>query len=285
MKKTLLLGIAALLCGSIAIAQPRSASAPQLLLSTPTGLMAPVWSPDGKHIAASGLNYSGIYVAQADGSSLQMVTDAPGAGYKMVWNGNNAIVGRTNIVENGRVMHEMYSWTLSGTATRVAAKGRNVQAPSLRAAGMAKGQAGIYDMMVADPSHVAATVGALADFEGQIIINPALSPDGSRIAFQVPGKGMWVIGADGSNLRSIGAGSHPAWLPDNATIVYTVVKDNGSEFTSSAIYAKNIDNGKSMTISDSSTILPLSPAVSPDGYKVAFENARDNAIYVITLKY
>lgn len=286
MKHFTLLGMALLMCGGAAAAQPRSASAPQLLLTTPTGLMAPVWSPDGSKIAVTGDNYTGIMVANADGTGLRTVTATAGAGYKMLWDGNENVVGRTNITENGRVMHELRAWNVADGASKViVAKSRNAQAPSMRAIGRKRGAAGIYDQMVAQPAEVAAKVPALAEFAGQIIINPALSPDGSRIAFQVPGHGMWVMNADGTGLRSLGLGSNPSWLPDNESIVYTVVKDNGQVYTSSTMLAMNVVSGESVTLTSRTDMIPLTPAVSPDGTKVAFQNAADQSIYVVTLKY
>ena len=285
MKHFTFLGMAALLAFS-ATAQPRSASEPALLLSTPTGLMAPVWSPDGSQIAVTGNNYTGIMVANANGSDFRMVTDAPGAGYKMVWNGEAEIVGRTNQMQQGRVMHEMCAWNVATGSTQVLVPlSRTTQAPTLRAAGRVRGVRGIYEQMMSAPDKVADQVEALSQFSGEIIINPALSPDGSRIAFQVPGKGMWMIYADGTNLQSIGTGSHPAWMPDNATIVYTIVTDNGNTFTSSTLMAMNVNNGKSVVLTARPDFIPLTPAVAPDGSKIAFENAVDNAIYVVTLKY
>lgn len=286
MKHFTLFGMALLMCGGVAAAQPRSASAPQLLLSAPTGLMAPVWSPDGSRIAVTGDNYSGIMVANADGTGLSLVTDAAGAGYKMLWDGNESVVGRTNITENGRVMHELRSWNVTDGASRlIVAKSRNAQAPSMRAIGRRQGAPGIYDQMVAQPAEVAANVAALNEFAGQIIINPALSADGRHIAFQVPGRGMWVIDADGTGLKSLGLGSNPSWLPDNESIVYTVVKDNGQVYTSSTMLAMNVLTGKSVTLTSRTDMIPVTPAVSPDGTKVAFQNAADQSIYVVTLKY
>lgn len=286
MKHFTLLGLALTLGAGMAMAQPRSASAPVMLLSTPTGLMAPVWSPDGSKIAATGDNYTGIVVANADGTGLHTVTTTAGAGYKMVWNGNDAIIGRTNINEQGRVMHELCSWNVANGAVEVIVpKSRNAAAPSLRAAGLSRRAANVYDLMLAQPDKVASQVSALSQFDGQIIINPALSPDGTKVAFQVPGQGMWTINANGTDLRHIGAGSHPQWLNDNATIVYTIVQDNGREFTASALMALNTTNNRSVTLVSRTDMLPMTPAVSPDGSKVAFENAADQAIYVVTLKY
>jgi hypothetical protein len=52
----------------------------------------------------------------------------------------------------------------------------------------------------------------------------AWSPDGSRLAFDADGtgaKGIWVIGADGSQLtRVIPDGMSPSWSPDGSRIAY-----------------------------------------------------------------
>ena len=118
-----------------------------------------------------------------------------------------------------------------------------------------------------------------------IVINPALSADGSMVAFQIPGKGMWVCDSDGSNLKSLGKGSNPQWLADNESIIFTVVTDDGSQFTASDIYSMNINSGKKYLLTENTNLIPLTPSVSPDGKKVAFENAIDASIYVINLKY
>ena len=122
-------------------------------------------------------------------------------------------------------------------------------------------------------------------FEGKMVINPALSADGSMVAFQIPGKGIYSCTVAGENVRFITKGSHPAWLPDGKTIVYTDVKDDGNRFTESYIMAVNTATMASVQLAGGTDIIPLTPSVSPDGMKVAFENAADAAIYVITLKY
>lgn len=281
MKKFAILGLALMLGGAL-YAQPRSASAPRMVMKTAdAGLMAPVWSPDGSLIAATTDGYRGILVASADGSSaIRTVTLAPGAGYKMVWKDNNEIVGRTDVRSGAAVLHEMRSWDVaSGRSVLIAPAARTASAPSAARGGR------IYEAMLADAASAASRIDALAAFAGEIVINPALSPDGSRIAFQIPGRGMWTIGADGSGLRSIGAGSHPSWLADNATVIYTVVEDDGQQFTASKLMARNVDSGAAVTLLDDSRFIPMTAAASPDGLKVAFENASEGAIYVITLNY
>ena len=290
MKRNFVFAITLCLCGASLFAQPRSASEPQKLIEFTSGLMAPVWSPDGTKIAVTTDNYTGIMVANADGSNLKCITNESGAGYKMKWSHDGTqILGRTNIVENNRVLHEVKAWNvISGKAELIVPKSRNLAGtptwksvnvkPTLEALGM-------YELMVNEPAKATTQIAALKQFKGKIVINPSLSHDGKKVAFQIPGQGMWACNNDGSELKSLGKGSNPQWLPDNESIIYTVVTDDGSNFTSSDIYSMNINNGKKHLLTGNTVLIPLTPTVSPDGKKVAFENAIDASIYVINLKY
>lgn len=284
MKKHLILALALIAAGGAATAQVQADGAPVKLLSAPGGLMAPVWSPDGSKIAVTTDNYAGILVADADGSSLRRLTGEAGTGYNMTWTADgSAIISRNNIVENGRVFHELKSFDVSrGTARLLQAKTREAVSPRLKARSGAV--AGIYQAMVSRPAKAAAEIAALSEFAGKTVINPALSPDGSKIVFQIPGRGMWLINADGSGLKSLGKGSHASWLPDSRTIVFTVVEDNGERFTASELKSVDTASGKTSVITRRGDMIPMTPSVSPDGSKVAFENAADAAIYVVNLK-
>lgn len=288
------------------MAQPRSASEPVRLIQSTEGLMAPVWSPNGDKIAVTTDNFTGILVADADGSNLRQLTALPGAGYKMQWSADGSqLLGRTNVVDGSRIYHEVKVWDVAdGKETTLVEKTRdlkgmpawrgvNVSLLDSRGAGEvnvrslkrnAASSTDVYTMMVNDPAGVAAKVASLSEFAGKIIINPALSADGSKVAFQVPGKGIYTCNADGSEVEFLCKGSHPAWLPDNS-VVYTVVADDGMRFTSSDIYAVDVATKHTVLLTANTDLIPLTPAVTRDGKKVAFENAGDAAIYVITLKY
>lgn len=283
MKKHFFLAVALMAIGGVAGAQVQSDGAPVKLLSTPGGLMAPVWSPDGSKIAVTTDNYTGILVANADGTALRQLTREAGTGYNMTWTEDGAaIISRNNIIENGRVFHEIKSFDVNrGTSKVLVAKSREAVSPRLKAR---SGATDIYSVMLARPTKAAKEIKALNEFAGKTVINPALSPDGSKIAFQIPGKGMWMINADGSGLRSLGKGSHASWLPDSKTLVYTVVEDNGERFTASELKSVDTSNGKTSVITRRADMIPMTPSVSPDGRKVAFENAADAAIYVVNLK-
>lgn len=263
-----------------AFGQLRATSQPVKLLESPTGLMAPVWSPDGSKIAVTTDNYAGILVADADGSHLRAITVDAGTGYKPTWSADSrTIIGRAKIQNGVRILHEMRAYDVNtGRATVAATRCRTSAEPASLSA------SGVYGTMVSNPSTAAASIPALAQFAGKTVINPALSPDGNTVAFQIPGKGMWLLDNNGSNLRSIGNGSHPDWLPDSRTIVYTVVEDNGSIFTASTLMSVDTATGVHSLLFNAPGFIPMTPAVAPDGSKVAFENAADAAIYTLNIQ-
>lgn len=264
------------------MAQPKSASAPVKLLECESGLMAPVWSPNGDQIAVTTDNYTGILVANADGTNLRTLTTEPGAGYKMAWSQDGTqIMGRVNVYDNTqRVNRQMKKWSVANGEV-IAAEGvtRKAAAPQWQATGTA------YDIMVAQAGEAVNLIPELNGYKGAIVINPALSPDNSTIAFQIPGHGVMLCNADGTNVRSLCKGSHPQWLPDGKSLIITRVQDNGAEFTASDIYYIDAATGAETLLTGNTDLIPLTPAVSPDGQRIAFENAADASIYVITLNY
>ena len=61
-------------------------------------------------------------------------------------------------------------------------------------------------------------------------VDPAISPDGQRVAFLGGDQGLYVIDVDGSNQRRLYSGNQlraPAWSPDGQSIVFSRV--NGQE--------------------------------------------------------
>ena len=290
MKRNFVFALSICLCGLSLVAQPRSASEPQKLIETSVGLMAPVWSPDGSKIAVTTDNYTGILVANADGSNLKTITNESGAGYKMKWSADGTqILGRTNIVENNRVLHEVKAWNIvTCEAETFLKKSRKLEGtPTWKSihSTPALTSSNVYEIMVNNPAKATSQIASLKDYAGKMIINPAISPDGNKVAFQIPGHGMWICNSDGSNLKSLGKGSNPQWLSDNESLIYTVVTDNGTNFTASDIYSININSNSKYLLTGNTSLIPLTPSVSPDGKKVIFENAIDASININNLKY
>jgi hypothetical protein len=104
MKRKLIIAAAVVMSCAGLMAQPTAWSEPQLLIKAEQSLMAPVWSPDGSKIAATGDNFIWIWVANADGSELKQISEAPGAGYQMRWDNLQEIVCTPYSIENQKRM-------------------------------------------------------------------------------------------------------------------------------------------------------------------------------------
>ena len=280
MKRKLIIAVALVLPGMSAMAQPTSWSEPQPFIKSEHSLMAPVWSPDGSQIAVTGDNFIGIWVADADGNNLRQVSESPGAGYKMLWNSNQEITSTPYTVVDGKRMTRIEQVNVSTASVKqVAPAMRNLKRSAV------EGASSIYQIMLDEPQNATSMIAELSDYAGKWVINPVLSPDGTRIAFQIVTKGLFVCNADGSGLIELGKGSHASWLPDSRNLMMTCIVDDGHRFTSSDIYCVNVDKRSAVNITPTSDVIPVTIAVSPDGRRVAFDNDTDGAIYIINLNY
>jgi len=113
--------------------------------------------------------------------------------------------------------------------------------------------------------------------------SPALSPEGTRIAFVEDysgyGSDIFTMYLDGSGLTNVTNGqfvdqaAQPAWSPDGGRIVFT--SDREGSF---AIHVMNAD-GSGLTRLTSGSSDHWSPSWSPDGSRILFE--KDTEIFVM----
>jgi len=109
--------------------------------------------------------------------------------------------------------------------------------------------------------------------------DPALSPDGSRIAFVSTRDGnpeIYVMDADGTNVTRVTndpqPDGHPAFTPDGAALVFQTQRMvGGKPFTE--IYTAAVDGAGLKSLTTDS--LNQTPTVSPDGSTIAFASTRN----------
>lgn len=131
--------------------------------------------------------------------------------------------------------------------------------------------------------------------------HPALSPDGTRIAFstiQSGRSGITLIAVDGSGLRKLTTNnttfdSEPAWSPDGSRIAFVRGYDptaegfaNFTECGTSDIYIVGVDSEDGLIVSPTPGQKSTDPAWSPDGQRIAYASLSDDNydIFAITIQ-
>jgi TolB protein len=133
------------------------------------------------------------------------------------------------------------------------------------------------------------TESRLAGLSGSAF-QPALSPDGSHLAFIAQDSGLnklWLAASDGSGAarRAASFGSpsaeeaSPAWSPSGDSVVFV-----STTFGNAAIVGLSASTDSAWGITDG-TFTDVDPSWSPDGRSVVFASTRDGdlGIFVLTL--
>ncbi|MBN1351343.1 PD40 domain-containing protein [candidate division KSB1 bacterium] len=275
----------------------------------------PVWSPDGRKIAFTGERQQGIWILNSDGSKLVQLTDDAGTGFGFQWSSDSKeIVCRASKYERRRRHNAVKVYNIMNQESRQLTEYRTFM-PGLPRwtsdnskvflftdrsgleifdAKREKSETSqnapdspqpIYYLSAKGLNVMASPAGQLKSFKpvDGMILNEKISPDGKKIAFEVVGKNMFVIDADGSNLVDLGRGHRPAWSPDSKYLTYMISKDDGHQFLESDIYIIGTDGKGKMQITHSGDRLAMNPDWSPDGKKIAFNTMEQGIIYTIDL--
>jgi len=146
----------------------------------------------------------------------------------------------------------------------------------------------LYLQMIDNPMGVASKVEALKSLSGSIIYNPVLSPQKDKIVFQAhPGTGLYICAADcqadASTLRNFSQGERACWTPDGKYLVAMIEGHDGTFITKGELISIDVASGAKSILLSSDKYIALSPAISPDGKKLAFEDAT-GVIYIMDIQ-
>lgn len=210
----------------------------ELLLSSTGTVGAPSWGPAGQL----------SYVIQ-DGGNSQLIVDG-----KAVSGTENAFSFRLSWLKDGR-----YYYVSDGKIRERNTRRSNAFRTVEFTAALQTGKP--------DYVRVKRDFDSLAPRKALGIVRPALSPDGTQVAFVAVGDlYLLKIGEKPQNLTNDHyMEADPAWSPDGKYLVYS--SDKGGKLMQ--LWIREIATGKERQLTDIAN-QPLGAAWSPDGTKIAF---------------
>ncbi len=275
--------------------------------------MNPVWSPDGSQIAFTTSNYQGIWIMNSNGSEAREISDEPAAGFGFEWSADskaivsrvarfegkyrfNAIevfdlqTGESRFITNFRTtMPDLPHWgawdekiyMFDRGKIEVFNSGKMVSVLEKKSAPMIG--CFLRDDQIAIGNPAAKDYKIFEPVKGERCLNLTMSPDRSRVAFEIIGGNMFVMNADGSGLVDLGDGHRPQWSPDSQHLVYMITQDDGYQYLSSDLYIIKIDGSEKTKLEFAEDKLEMNPSWSSDGKKIVFDSFNEGVIYLIEL--
>jgi len=269
----------------------------------------PKWSPDGRTIAVSGANYKGIYLLDESGK-LTRITDEDAAGFGYSWsNDSKSILTRVAKYEGAKRYNAVKLFDVEKNSSQTLSD-YNSFMPDLPQWSSDNTKIYFYNnskLEVHNSGKISLMKSASGSnifikgdriFSGDIergeftkldplkekqYLNMSISPDQSKIAFEVYGGNLYVMNADGSNLKDLGKGYRASWSPDSKYVVYMITEDDGHQFTSSDLYISSADGIFNQQLTFTNDKLEMDPDWSPEGTRIVYDENTDGAVYSITI--
>jgi Tol biopolymer transport system component len=226
--------------------------------------LAPLWAPDGLHIAYSQHNYNKLYIIDVSSKEEYLLIEGPGCGFRPEWDeSGDRLYFRKR--RGSSLAPLEASVSLDGVRSEAFRQRREVSL------GIDIKQDAIYR---ADRSKKSSQISGVNDkFYG-----PILSPDERYLVFQGISTGIYIHNIESGETVSIGQGDYPTWAPKSNAIFFDRTEDDGHYITKGDIYCYRLDDQSLFQLTNTPGIVEQRASVSPDGRMIAFD--AQGAIFV-----
>jgi Tol biopolymer transport system component len=281
--------------GEIAFTSTQDGGARHIFVATAAGLRdltgasssafetQPKFSPDGREIAFTrqgpGLPNTEIFVMGTDGAGRTEITRTPQGNSDPTWSPDGTHIAFVSERENE--VPQIFIMRSDGTDVRQithdrAGKSQLAWSPSGDRIAFTRAPAGEDDQEIDSIRTDGSGLTDLTNDPTSPDLEPAWSPDGTRLVYSGPahknesvGMDLWIMNADGSDQHELfhenngySDGAYPAWSPDGTTIAFAA--NNGSGYYH--LWSTSASGGQ-----NSELVANASPAGNPNDEEVDWQ--------------
>lgn len=111
---------------------------------------------------------------------------------------------------------------------------------------------------------------------------PSVSPDGTRLAYWLVGKGCFTCNLDGTDIKSHGPLRTAVWAGNDILVGQDEVEGQAQQLRACAIVALDVNTNEVQKLTDDN-LVAFYPSASADGSRIAF-TTRNGEVYIINIK-
>lgn len=301
-----------LILPAVAISQIQAVGQPKVLVDAKGNFFQnPVWSPDGNSFAFTSVQYQGIWVADKNGENIRQLTDK-NAGYRFSWTSDSkGILSRVSQMVNRRKQSALVLFDKDSQSEHQLTEFRSGQNAlpqwvpfedkmvlilgnkiEVMEVGKSSGQNILRSNQFSNLQEAQELVKSQGDrtnskdispFEDAFYLNPQVSPDGQKLAFEIYGGNMYVMNVDGTRLIDLGPGHRPQWSPDSRYILANRTTDDGHNITKADIIAFSVDGKEKINLTTGTSLIAMNPSWSPDDKSILFNDPNTGNIYSLEI--
>jgi Tol biopolymer transport system component len=249
----------------------------------------PHFSPDGKSIFFSTINYDGIWEYSIENKSTKIITEDLGAGFGFTVSsdGKNLLYRKSQYdIDSHQRNQEIIKMDLITKSSEVIDRGSDLSIPisANNRIIYSKGKQtknllsplsvneinilGIEDTKIVMSKNGEKTI--LDPFDNGSYIWASLSPDNQKIVAYEMDRGTFICDLKGRILVKLGRRDAPIWTRDGKWIIYMNDKDDGNKLISSEIFCISPDGKTDTQLTHSDNTIKMYPASSPKENKIVY---------------